>query len=472
MFYSSFKILHLAIFGSIGILANTTYSQSNDADAKVQKRMQRIQVVDPDGKPVADATFTPFGLNTSYFWPVKDMGEAIPCVSNSVGLLEVEYPERIGGERFTETIDGTLTHDNFVSIVERVPIQVDGESHVVLKPGIRVRLDAVNEDGNPIQHRFGVLVGGNRSPARWQEPSVGSVESKSMAPGVHQALLALVKHDGATLFSDMINIVVTEDSRAIGLQFSDIELSPGVRISGKLDKRVSRPVRDGYVMAHQFASYIPKARESGLEMVCWRDWTKLEEDGSFEFASMPRTGRVQLIAVCDGWTSAAHKKWTWQGLTRSSFIEGQCFNVDEKDLEVELKMEQAMKLHVSVLDGNGDPISNAKVGFSPNQLWKDWGSQILGSRQSTHDIIRKQLEPRCSIPNVRESWSRYSADTDEHGNAVFMDLPESSQHFYIGAKGFVPLETRLELSNRSKVKRIKVDGKIHYETTISLEPEN
>ena len=468
MFHSFFKIFPLATLVFFVIPVVITFSLSDDADPKVRKRLQRILVVDPAGNPVPNATFTPFGLNTSYFWPVKEMGEATPCLSDSIGFFDVEYPERIGGLKFTETIDGILTHDNYISNVERVPIQVSGDARVVLKPGIRVQLDAVDEDGNPIQKRFGILMGGASSPARWQERNVGSVESRSIAPGAHQALLSMAKQDGSMLFSDMINIVATEENRALGLRLSDIELSPGIRISGKLNSRVPRPVQNGFVMLHQFPSYIPKA----TEMVDWCDWAKIKEDGTFEFASIPRTGRVQLIATCDGWIASPQRKWTWQGLTRSSFIEGQSFDVDEKDLEVELKMEQAMELRVLVKDADGSPISNAKVGLSPNQIWKDLGSQILGSRWSSRDLIRKQLEPNYPLPNGRESWSKYSADTDGKGIALVRNLPESSEHFYVHAKGFTSLDTRLELSNRSKVQRMKVDGKILYETTVMLEQEN
>ncbi len=38
----------------------------------------------------------------------------------------------------------------------------------------------------------------------------------------------------------------------------------------------------------------------------WWDRVPLETDGSFVFSSLPRSGKVHLIAVCDGWVSRSN----------------------------------------------------------------------------------------------------------------------------------------------------------------------
>lgn len=70
-----------------------------------------------------------------------------------------------------------------------------------------------------------------------------------------------------------------------------VELQPGVRVFGKLPSNIKRPVKDGVVIARQQPMPMTNAREFGMRQLMWGEWTTIAEDGSFEFLSMPRSGK-------------------------------------------------------------------------------------------------------------------------------------------------------------------------------------
>ncbi len=59
-----------------------------EAESKDVKKVQRIEFVDDQEKPIEGVNFLPFGLNTSYFWPEDLMGKATTYRSNAEGVIE------------------------------------------------------------------------------------------------------------------------------------------------------------------------------------------------------------------------------------------------------------------------------------------------------------------------------------------------------------------------------------------------
>ena len=119
-----------------------------------------------------------------------------------------------------------------------------------------------------------------------------------------------------------------------------------------------------------------------LPSLIYMDWTNVNEDGTFVFASMPQTGTLQLLAICDDWVGVQGK---------APFVTGENFEVEDQPLDVELKMEPTFTAKIKIVDKTRTPIAGVSCQCSPNQLWLKGGSTILGSRHRSSEIATAQL---------------------------------------------------------------------------------
>ena len=88
-------------------------------------------------------------------------------------------------------------------------------------------------------------------------------------------------------------------------------LKPGVKLIGKLDESVARPVKNGFVeicVVEATDHRIPRSTKPRNEKYDqtgfkWNQTVPLKEDGSFVVESLPAGGHVQLFALTDGYQS-------------------------------------------------------------------------------------------------------------------------------------------------------------------------
>jgi hypothetical protein len=429
----------------------------DDANKPVEKRLQRVVFKDTEGNPIPGVKFTPWGLNMSYFWPTKLMGDPKDTISDADGLALIEYPAEFASKLACSSIDGTISHPDYIGTVGRLTVSETSDYEVILKQGIRLKVVGIDAEGNPIKEKYGVCFGGEAPPTEWPQADDGSIQSKSVATGVNQLMLVQPMPDGKTRFSQPLLFNFNEADLEEGKTVDDIELEEGIRVFGTISADVIRPVKNGRVLA----IHMPLAIENGVEkqanLLAWSEQAKINEDGTFEMASMPRFGRIQLIAICDGWT----------GLGKRVFTEGQTFFAQDMDLEVELKMERTTDVVLFVLDEFDNPIEGAEVFFSPNQLWKDYGSQILGEGDRSIDSIEVQLGMRDKSILAVHSWDKYSGKTDATGKILVDNIPiRGEEPFSVSKKGFIPLEDVIE-SNSATVTE---NGQRVVEKSIALKP--
>lgn len=409
---------------------------TKDKKDEVVKKRQRVAVVSEDGKPIANAKIQPFGLNRSYFWPIREMGEAGSLKTDDQGIVELEYPEMIGGKVRTTSIDCMVSHPEFVGAVARIPVRVDEDSKVTLKNGVRVRIAPVDEDGKPVTAPISALLSGDTPPDSWIRDASGSIETKSIPVGNHQLLIVLPMPDGKTRFSEILSFHFDDKDLVDGVLIDDVELTQGVRVFGRLPDDIPRPIKNGWVQIVQFPLPLQGAANAGLEMLHWAERAPIDKDGNFEFPSLPASGRIQLIALCDGWVSPGE----------NVFTKGTTVQVTGSDLEVDLEMMPTMDAHLEIVDENDQPIENAEIYFSPNQLWADWGSQILGEQMSTLNGIEIQLKLIDESKQIKfRRAETYSGKTDAQGKCSILNLPLRSSHsFGVGKKGVGSKELTLE----------------------------
>lgn len=409
---------------------------SDNADpesAKLIKKKQRILVVGPDDKPIANASFKPWGLNSNYFWPTKQMGPATAHRTNTDGIAEVDYPETIGGTVLCTSIDGVVSHPDYIRAIARVTVSESKDFEVKLKQGVSFKLKAVDEDGKPLSKPFSVVMSGDTPPENWNDLGNGTIESKAIPNGDHQALIVMPGTDGKTCFSEPLFIRVGEKDREKGVLLEDVEVYTGTRLTGKVSDNVPRPIRDGQVMALQAPMPIEDPQNLGIATLRWGDWVPIREDGSFEFVSLPRSGKIQMIAKCDGFVG------------KRGFTNDESFDIEELEANVVLEMTPTIDVEIVVTDKAGLPISGASVGFSPNQLWPGWGSQILGTKWKSIDEVVAKLDPTKSVPEREMAFRDFSSKTDAEGIARIRNLPQDERDFYVGKKEY-EVQEQAELS--------------------------
>jgi hypothetical protein len=239
--------------------------------------------------------------------------------------------------------------------------------------------------------------------------------------------------DGKTCFSEPLFIRVGEKDREKGVLLEDVEVYTGTRLTGKISDKVPRPIRDGQVMALQAPMPFDDKQNLGIATLRWGDWVPIREDGSFEFVSLPRSGKIQMIAKCDGFVG------------KRGFTNDESFDIEELETNVVLEMTPTIDVEIVVTDNAGLPISGASVGFSPNQLWNGWGSQILGTKWKSIDDVVARLDPSKTVPEGEREFRGYMSKTDAEGIARIRNLPQDERDFYVGKREY-EVQEQVELS--------------------------
>ncbi len=422
------------------------------------KKTQKVQAVDEDGKPIPGVVIKPFGLNTSYFWPENLMGKPARFQTDHDGFVTLEYPELFADGVKCKSIDCTLVHSEHVGAVARIPIQEETQK-ITLKKGVRFSLKAIDVNGDAVKERFAAMMSGETTALFQQIGTDGLIETKGASIGPHQVMLVQPSKDNKTKFSEALFFHLSDRDQELGVVVDDVELYPGVRVFGKLPATIPRPVKEGYVIARQQPLPMKEAQEAlGGRQLMWGEWSTIAEDGSFEFVSMPRTGKIQVIALCDGWVSRG------EGLT----TKGQSFAVSEEDLEVELELTRTMDGTVEVKDEAGNPVPDATVSFWPNQLWEDFGSQILGQRWRSLGEVIAQIEQDENRIGPRLS-NAYTGKTDSNGRVVVRNLPAySAMPFEVQKKGFEMAQSKLPPADAADSRAAGIDSGLTSQIEIKL----
>jgi hypothetical protein len=361
------------------------------------------------------------------------MGPPTAHRTNADGIAEVDYPEMIAGTVLCTSIDAIVSHPDYIRAIARVTVSESKDFEVILKQGVSFKLKAVDEDGKPLSKPFSVIMSGETPPENWNDLGTGTIESKAIPNGDHQAMIVMPGTDGKTCFSEPLFIRVGEKDREKGVLLEDVEVYTGTRLTGKISDKVPRPIRDGQVMALQAPMPFEDKQNVGIETLRWGEWVPIREDGSFEFVSLPRSGKIQMIAKCDGFVG------------KRGFTNDESFDIEELETNVTLEMTPTIDVEIVVTDNAGLPISGASVGSSPNQLWAGWGSQILGTKWKSIDEVVARLDPTKSVPEREMAFRDFSSKTDAEGIARIRNLPQDERDFYVGKKEY-EVQEQVELS--------------------------
>ena len=437
------------------------------ARKKLLDRQKLVRVVDEVGQPVAGALVCPWAVRTSQghgLWNEKIFGEPPRVLTGADGVAIVPYPRFHVPEEKIEAQELTcrVTHPAFVETAHNdVPVAgdaADAMSTVRLEPGalVEVAVAPALQQSLFAPENLRVLWSGDMGSI--MRPFVndrGRVQLPRLSAGPESVQAVYLGADGADYFSDVQEIQLTEGEQ---VEIA-VRLEPPVRIQGKLDDSVPRPVKNGRVVAE-----VGRSSGEGTERLWWRDWATIAEDGTFTISAMPK-GELQVIALCDGFRTAGGK--APPSVADPPAIRGenrpQVFILDQLQHEITLQMTPTDECEVTVLDPDGKPVAGATVTGWPNVWWWNGGSQVYA-----HPLYRSMdfMQNPLVWHAFNYEGGPYSAVTDASGRAVVKNLPPGSTSLHISHE---TLEAPQVDDRRQVTVDVTVDRRA--EVTVKLQPK-
>ena len=324
----------------------------NSQNNSVELKKFKCRFLDEGGRPVQGVLVTAAGLRceeepSSYYgWPTE-FAPKTEYATDANGEVQVEYPTNFGFLANRQGLTSTklffrCKHEQYISL-ENIEVGVSVENFTrTLERGCQVTLTCQAPDGLPIKEFANVTPGCDREIWKLQD---GKMHSGSLPVGSTQTMLVVPSADGKHLFSEPVDLLCSKEE----VLTSEIEVQPGMILSGRLADNVPRPIEQGKVIAF----CVPKPLGPSFTAnpaVSWTDEAIISADGSFKFASLPPSKSVQLIALCRGWLT---DQWGVHMLAQ-----GQVLDIDQdriaskKITGIALTMEQAGAIEVVVLVSN------------------------------------------------------------------------------------------------------------------------
>ncbi len=339
-----------------------------------------VQVTGPDGKPMEGAMVTPTGLRSEqspgsgFSWMEKEHGPLATVLTDAHGMAEILYPKwtMLNSAMLTSGIGVAVEHPDFVS-QWYVECPIGSSARLVqLSEGGRVRLRVIRTDRTDPVSDFVANISGENYRKEWTLDGEARVSPVLSLGERFCRVIHFDKEDG-TQFSELIRI----HSAAGKTEEIEVRLQPGLKVSGRLSGSVPRPMSNGFVIAVVADETIDGVFEKCLS---WQDWVAITEQGDFEFAALPPTSEVRLLAFCDGFVSRQPvpadlpehmlRNHAWCSMP-------QFFKVHGSELVAEVAMEPAASARFQVGNAGGQPLEGVEVAVSPNVIYST-GSTLFG----------------------------------------------------------------------------------------------
>ncbi len=361
-----------------------------------------------------------------------------------------------------------------------------------LKLGRTITVRATDEQGNLLPDAFPMVQKSRVFGREFKQQPDGTLLSPDLS--VQRRWMRVAdgsRADGMILFSDLIDLdrkdLIDENG------FTNVILKPGVRLEGRLDDSVPRPVTPGFVELLICEGENHSIAGDGVQ---WQEQAEIKPDGTFVFPSLPPGTHAQLFVLGEGYQTQEptgkqlevyhHKhgsptmEMISSGIQRNDPMPS-LVHLDAATVSVTLPCRQSAGLDVHVVDPAGQPLAGAMATMSPNIYF--FGELVIpGTERSSRWMIQpagkqKQRAANFFMPGNLASFRQFVADsflhvsTDETGIARFRNIPSLSESFEIKASGYVmaayPTST-LEDPGRYGLARNLRPGKI-VSKTITME---
>ncbi len=402
-----------------------------------------VQVVDEEGKAVAGVSIRPTALRGSsglasasaYGWLTSIYGAPEESMTDENGKAQVRYPVEgipIDGEK-TGALVLWVKHPEYgVEYVQNY--LVNGlNAPIRLTPGVGLRVSGYfGLDKQPVAE-LAAQIDESGSSEGWSRNSAGELVLKTMTPGPRLLRLMGRLPSGEVGYSDPFGFVAEAGKE----HHFELEIRAGVRVEGRLDDAVARPVANGRVLICVWPEEVPASRVKYTwhslfvkhpNVRPWHSYRPIKTDGTFVFESVPRGG-MYLFVHGEGFASRAGGRFR-HGPNSSSALP-QRFEIRPPLEEIEVATEPTGILAVTARTRWGFPVKGAIVSVSPSVLRMATGS--FGFVRESSEALFREVEP---LPDLV-----FDAISDEVGQAVIPNIPYSPERFYVDHPKLMPVDS-------------------------------
>ena len=189
--------------------------------------------------------------------------------------------------------------------------------------------------------------------------------------GPHVVRIVDYSDPDLTQFSDIMIV----DLVAGQTQDLEVHLRPGITVKGEVD--APKPVQNGVVIVDILdAAAGPTSTYD--QCIQWQTWTTIDENGQFEFPSLPPTASLHDRLV-RGYVCSQPRRST---VPPSDPVElerlPQYFSIDPDHPVCRVELEPCAQCEVSIVDSAGRPVEGLEASFYPNLAITQWASESFG----------------------------------------------------------------------------------------------
>jgi beta-lactamase regulating signal transducer with metallopeptidase domain/thiol-disulfide isomerase/thioredoxin len=435
----------VAGFGLVGSLflmtAGCDFSKTAAARSKTPKPVEfkelLVVVQDQGGKPIEGAAIQPTGFRVkgvrwqdALGWNQERFGPPVKATTDGEGKAFVKYPvEGLPEEHdLTGILFLAVSHPEFAPAQPEYSVDSPGKP-IQLTRGIHLEISGYfGGDHQPVPEFVPNLSEDGLRAEDWQKKENGVLACHKLSAGGHLLQLMGRLPSGEIVYSEAFAFTAEKGQE---YKFA-LEMKPGIRLEGRLDDRVPRPVKNGRVLISVRPKETPASTvsEAGGELVrkygyfdCWKSYRPIAEDGSFVFESIPR-GEVDVVVQGDGFISKSIGQVKYRiPLGQRALADGppigipQPFALVDPITKIEVVTEPAATLELTAKTKRGKPVVGAGVYLYPNVV--RMGGIFGEMKHSSEEPFRTP----APLPKL------YSATTDINGMAVIRNVPAAISQF-------------------------------------------
>ena len=426
------------VLGFAAVFGTWRYSFAAPADSKTEALAPvdmlplEITVVDEAGASVAGVQLKPVGLRTKvgpgshYGWGYANVPpEMAETDMRGIGVLH--YPRYVMEHVETGQVTVAASHPDYAP-AKPIDIKVDSTSPaIVLEQGARVRVSGYIADENVRVSPVYAMLSSQALPstAAWNRSADGTLERRNIETGLHYLWLVHRTEQGDGYFSEPLRF---EAEKGISYEYR-LPMNQGVRLAGRIDDSVPRPVRHGWAEVRICPQEQLDKNEKTAGLVQWVASVEIGDDGRFEFDGLPK-GHAELLAACDGAVSNSNDgtKPNIFGIPEVVSLRG---DVDD----VAIPMQATSTAIVTVIDSQQRPLLGAEVVFWAGVQMFDYYSTVFGK-----SVTVSWAQLMTSPEKLEAIWTAqqpaYQAKTDELGKVIIPNLPAWADVFSVTHDAF------------------------------------